>query len=77
VTTVRFQVSPSSQTREPPVYAMGPPVHPDFAFKSFHARIANILRRDLCRYVQYALRRWNSTPALLYVTAHRGGRGSR
>ena len=46
-------------------------------FKSFHARIANILRRDLCRYVQYALRRWKATPALAYVTAHRGRRGRR
>ena len=66
--TVRAGSLSSSQTREPPVYPMGPPVH---------ARIADILRRDLCHYVHYALRRWKATPALLYVTAHEGRRGRR
>jgi hypothetical protein len=84
MTTVRFQVSPVSQIGEPPVHAkgpsahhaMGPPAHPGFACFSVHAMIADARRRDLCRYVQYALRRLNSTPVLVFLTAHRG-RGSR
>lgn len=54
----------------------GPSVYAVVTCASVHAILADVWRRDRSLFVQYALRRRNSIPALALATA-RPGRGRR